>query len=85
MACEPLTHDLDFAVPPAFVAAMTARPLREMTLDELFDLEAKFSVHVGHSGVTKEGFKRHQAQLTAARGLLKRGKHRTTKAVVVAR
>jgi hypothetical protein len=64
---------------------MTARPLREMTLDELFDLEAKYSAHVGHSGVTEEGFKRHQAKLAAARGMLKRGKHRTTKALVVAR
>ena len=64
---------------------MTARPLLEMTLDDLFDLEAKYSAHIGHSGVTEEGFKRHQAKLAAARGLVKRGKRRATKSLVAAR
>ena len=84
--CGAQATDLDFTAPPTFLPAMTARPLREMTLDDLFDLEAKYSAHIGHSGVTEDGFKRHQAKLAAAaRGLVKRGKRRATKSLVPAR
>ena len=65
---------------------MPEKLFREMTLDEMWDFEAKHSVNVGHSGVTEEGFKRHQAKLAAAaRGPVKRRKRPTKKALVPAR
>ena len=65
---------------------MPEKLFSEMTLDEMWEFEAKHSVNIGHSGVTEEGFKRHQAKLAAAaQGLVKRGKRPAKKALVLAR
>ena len=65
---------------------MAGKTFQEMTLDEIFDFEMTHSFNVGHSGVTEEGFKRHQAKLAAAaRGMVKRGKRPVKKALVAAR
>ena len=68
------------------IPTMPEKLFSEMTLDEMWEFEAKHSVNIGHSGVTEEGVKRHQAKLAAAaRGMAKRRKRRTTKSLVVAR
>ena len=65
---------------------MSEKPFSDMTLDEMWEFEKTHSCNTGRSVVTEEGFKRHQAKLAAAaRGLVKRGKLRATKALVAAR
>ncbi|MBI4621601.1 MAG: hypothetical protein HY736_00075 [Verrucomicrobia bacterium] len=65
---------------------MAGKTFQEMTLDEIFEFEKTHSFNIGHSGVTEEGFKRHQAKLApAARPPVRRSKRRTTKSLVAAR
>ena len=62
---------------------MSGKPFSEMTLDEMFDFEAKHSINTGRSVVTEAGFKRQQASLVKTMsGLLKAKKRRRAKAAV---
>jgi len=74
---------LDSVCERELIRAMSGKPFNEMTLEEMFDFEARHSINIGRSVVTEEGFKRHQATLVKTRrGLLKSKKRRPAKATI---
>jgi hypothetical protein len=76
--------NLDTSAGRKFIHAVPEKPFSEMTLDEMFEFEKTGSVNIGHSGVTAEGFKRHQAKLAkTTRGVRKSKKQRARKTAAV--
>lgn len=63
---------------------MTGKPLREMTLDELFEFEATHSFNIGRRVVSDAGFKRHAAGLKKDLTVLAKGRKRRNSAKALA-
>ena len=47
---------------------MPGKPFEHMTLDEVFDLEARYSANAGRSVVSKEGAERYRRSLAQVIG-----------------
>lgn len=60
---------------------MAGKTFAEMTLDEVFDLEAKHSANLGRSVVSEPGIKRDAKEFSATlKGLVRAHKRRRSKA-----
>lgn len=57
---------------------MREKPFEDMTLNEVFDLEDRYSANAGRSVVSKEGIARRKRELTrSASRYLKPKRHRS--------
>jgi len=54
---------VDTCSPASFIRFMAAKSYAEMTLEEVFELEGRYTATIGHSGVTERGMKRNLARL----------------------